>query len=321
MAAAPLVESYVNSANTTLNGAINNAVTSLVVPTATGFPISGQYRILVDVEIMLVTGGQGSSTWTVTRGIEGSIAASHLNGAPVRFILTAASLQELQWKDKIVIPSSAGNILDDEFDDASLDSAWVRVDNATDAANVTWTESSDILSMKNVGAGASSRYHALMKPLGAISFPVTIEAAIRYFSPYNFNYLTAGIGFADGNTYSAGSQIIARPYTSSNTPSSVTISYVTIAGYNTAILNADFGSGTQTIGGPLYLRLIWSAANTFQYWVSNNGVSWIQAFMNIAYTLTPTHFGFFGSNWGVGQSTICSLEYIRVFTSDKAGNP
>lgn len=320
MAAAPLVESYVNSAYTTLNGAINNAVTSLVVPTATGFPISGQYRILIDAEIMLVTGGQGSSTWTVTRNIEGSIAASHLNGAPVRFILTAASLQELQWKDKVVIPSSAGNILDDEFDDASLDSAWVRVDNATDAANVTWTESSDILSMKNTGAGASLRYHALMKPLGAISFPITIEIATRHFSQYAVNYFMFGVMFSDGVTYGSGKQIQTRPYTTASIATALRLSTTTNTGFNTELTYYE-SLNYQTMGGPFFHRLIWSAANTFQTWFSPDGVSWFQNSVNIPYTITPTYAGIATSNWGTNMTTIGSIEYFRVFTSDKAGNP
>ena len=320
MAAAPLVESYANSANTTLNGAINNAVTSLVVTSAAGYPNSGQYRILVDAEIMLVTGGQGTTTWTVTRGIENSIAASHLTGAQVRFIITAASLQELQWKDKIVIPSSVGHILDDDFDDASLDPAWVRVDNATDAANVTWTESSDILSVKNVGAGAASRYHALMKPLGAISFPVTIEIATRHFSQYAINYFMLGVMFSDGITYGSGKQIQTRPYTNGSIATALRLSTTTNTGFNTEVTPYE-SLNYQTIGGPFFHRLIWSAANTFQTWFSPDGVSWFQNSVNIPYTITPTYAGIATSNWGTNMTTIGSIEYFRVFTSDKAGNP
>jgi Tfp pilus assembly protein PilX len=66
-------------ANTTLAGAMTSAQTTLTVASATGFPTS-QFTIRVDDESMLVTGGFGTTTWTVTRGANGSTAASHLSG-------------------------------------------------------------------------------------------------------------------------------------------------------------------------------------------------------------------------------------------------
>ena len=66
-------------ANTTLAGAMTSAQTTLTVASATGFP-SSQFTIRVDDESMLVTGGFGTTTWTVTRGANGSAAASHVSG-------------------------------------------------------------------------------------------------------------------------------------------------------------------------------------------------------------------------------------------------
>lgn len=70
-------------ASTQLNGAINNSVTTVVVSSAAGFPGSGNYDILVESERMTVTGGQGTTTWTVTRGVSGTSAASHADTTPV----------------------------------------------------------------------------------------------------------------------------------------------------------------------------------------------------------------------------------------------
>lgn len=88
------LEQFANNASSTLNGAINNVVTTLVVQSATLFPTQGQFRILIDSEIMLVTGVSGT-TYTVTRGTEGTTAASHSNGVPVTHILTAAALNQI----------------------------------------------------------------------------------------------------------------------------------------------------------------------------------------------------------------------------------
>lgn len=67
-------------AQTTLNGTITSGATSLVVASASGFPGSGNYDIQIESEVMTVTAGQGTTTWTVTRGVNGSTAASHTSG-------------------------------------------------------------------------------------------------------------------------------------------------------------------------------------------------------------------------------------------------
>ena len=314
-------ETFSNSASTTLNGAINNSTTSIIVTSASPFPTQAYqfYRVLIDAEIMLVTGGQNTTTWTVTRGVENTAATSHANLAVVRAIVTATAITDLRFKYKI-FTSNTPHILDDEFNDNSLDSAWVRVDNASDAANVVWTEYHDVLSMKNSGAGASLRYHALLKPLNGLSFPLTIEIATRHFSQYAINYFMFGVMFSDGITYGAGKQIQTRPYTYGSIATALMLSASTNINFNTEI--AYFESlNYQTIGGPFYHRLIWSAANTFQVWFSPDGVSWFQNSSNIPYTITPTYVGISTSNWGNAMTTIGSIEYFRVFTSDKAGNP
>lgn len=316
------IESFTNNASTTLNGSIDSSQTSITVSSASGFPsLSYQkYRIIIDNELMLVTGGQGTTTWTVTRGIESSSTASHSSGVSVTHIVTAASLTQLKPSDNLWVPANISHTLDDEFDDNSIDGAWIRVDNSSDAANVTWTESGNLISMKNVGAGVGGRYHALLKSLGGRSFPITIDAATRHLSQYAISYFMLGIGFADGTTYGAGSQITTRFYTRNDTATAVITGIDGLANFLTASVASD-PYRIQVMGGPFYHRIVWSAANTFQAWVSVDGVSWIQFISNYSYTITPTHFGIFTSNWGSGQPTIGSIEYIRIYESNKFGNP
>ena len=90
------MEQFTNNANTTLNGSINSIVTSITVTSASGFPSSANYRISVDAEIRLVTGGAGTTTWTVTRGAEGTTANSHNSGATVSHIITAGSINQFR---------------------------------------------------------------------------------------------------------------------------------------------------------------------------------------------------------------------------------
>lgn len=68
---------------TTLSGSMTSGTATLPATSAVGFPTSGQYKVLVDSEIMLVTAGQGTLSWTVTRAQEGTTAAAHSSGATV----------------------------------------------------------------------------------------------------------------------------------------------------------------------------------------------------------------------------------------------
>jgi hypothetical protein len=73
---------------TTTSGSMTNSATSMGVNSHTNFPSSGNYYIAVDTgtnfEIMEVTGGQGTTTWTVTRGVSGfQGGVAHSSGVAV----------------------------------------------------------------------------------------------------------------------------------------------------------------------------------------------------------------------------------------------
>lgn len=73
---------------TTVTEALDTTETGVDVNAATGFP-GENYRVVVDhgtstEEIMEVTGGQGTTTWTVTRGMDGTSGVAHTSGATVR---------------------------------------------------------------------------------------------------------------------------------------------------------------------------------------------------------------------------------------------
>lgn len=89
-----MTEQLANSSTTTLNGGIDNAVTSLTVTNGTLFPSAGNFRILIDSELILVGARSGNSLSSLTRGIEGTSAASHSNGANVTHLLTKAGLDQ-----------------------------------------------------------------------------------------------------------------------------------------------------------------------------------------------------------------------------------
>jgi len=71
---------------THLAGAVTSATsTSLSVASADGFPFEGAHRLRVASELMDVTAGFGTTTWTVARGVDGTTAAtSYATGTKVQ---------------------------------------------------------------------------------------------------------------------------------------------------------------------------------------------------------------------------------------------
>ena len=62
------------------------ATTAVAAPAALQ---GGQFRVVCGSEIMIVTGGETTTTWTVTRGAEGTTAVAHATGASIAHVLTA----------------------------------------------------------------------------------------------------------------------------------------------------------------------------------------------------------------------------------------
>lgn len=84
-----------NFATTTLASAITSTTaTSISITSATHWPSSGNFRVLVDSEVMLCTAISGM-TLTVVRGYELTTAATHLSGSAITFQITAGTLRDL----------------------------------------------------------------------------------------------------------------------------------------------------------------------------------------------------------------------------------
>jgi hypothetical protein len=86
-------ERFANGGLSSLAAGIDDSVLALTVKSAVGFPGGGNFRIIIDSEIMLVTDVQGK-VFTVTRAQEGTSAAAHLADAAVFHVLTAGALAQ-----------------------------------------------------------------------------------------------------------------------------------------------------------------------------------------------------------------------------------
>lgn len=101
-----MAESLANLATTSLSAPCAPSDATISVANTTPFPAAGQYRIRIDSELILVTGGNNTLTWNVTRGVEGTASAAHSSGASVTHILTAQGLANFITSTAKTIPTT-----------------------------------------------------------------------------------------------------------------------------------------------------------------------------------------------------------------------
>jgi hypothetical protein len=89
---------------------MTSAQTTLTVASATGFPTSA-FTLRIDDEYMAVTGGFGTTTWTVTRGVNGSTAAAHVTAQTAEWKTPASG--EIAWNATTKTLTVAGTIFID----------------------------------------------------------------------------------------------------------------------------------------------------------------------------------------------------------------
>ncbi|CAN5335283.1 hypothetical protein BH10ACI2_BH10ACI2_21050 [soil metagenome] len=87
----------IDGKSTTLSAAISSSgATSITITSATGFPAAGDFIIQIDSELLKVTAGHGTTTWTVTRGFNGTTAATHSNSVAVDWNRT-----RIMWANEV----------------------------------------------------------------------------------------------------------------------------------------------------------------------------------------------------------------------------
>ena len=87
--------------DTTINGNINSSVTSIILSAAVGFPTNYPFVLALDYnaaaeELVLVTAQTATTTFTVTRGYNGTNPQAHRTGAIVRHVISAQDMTDMQ---------------------------------------------------------------------------------------------------------------------------------------------------------------------------------------------------------------------------------
>ena len=68
---------------TALAASLPASSSTMTVTSAAGFPASAPFRVKIESEVVIVTEGAGTTTWTITRGADYTTAADHANGVSV----------------------------------------------------------------------------------------------------------------------------------------------------------------------------------------------------------------------------------------------
>jgi hypothetical protein len=84
------------SSRTTLSAAINASATSLMVTSASGLPSGAPFALHIEAEALTVTAINGTSL-TVTRGVGGTTAVAHANGALVVYMSQDKAVEDPSW--------------------------------------------------------------------------------------------------------------------------------------------------------------------------------------------------------------------------------
>lgn len=130
---ANVVSQLANNAVNTLASAITDAQLTLTVGDAKAFPSTGDFRILLGSETMLVT-AVAVETFTVTRGIEGTVASAHSAGAIVKAVTTEGVLVDFDREHLVYGSASPRLAITDPATEGRAvvsDFTWVNQSTAT----------------------------------------------------------------------------------------------------------------------------------------------------------------------------------------------
>ena len=304
-------EQFANGGLSSLDAATDNDDLSLTVKSAVGFPTIGNFRIIVESEIMLVTAVQGK-TFTVTRAQEGTSAASHDADVAVFHVLTAGSIAQRDIEQfatgaianrdaagqagRLYLPTEGlvsqdnGSLWDmmplsRMTPPTSGDFTWVNQGTAT----VTDTKGMMVLATPNVSSGENLR--CLVKTAPATPYEITV--CILPQSPiYTTNATIAQYGICWRD--SASNKIITFGWGMNNYP--CTFSYDQWTNHTT--LSANQYQRTAPLFAPMWVRFSDDGTNRLVK-VSSDGFNYENASAAQGRTvfLTADQVGVFANSW------------------------
>jgi len=278
-------ERFANDAASTLDGQIDAAVTSLDVISAADFPAEGDFRIVVDNEIMLVT-GVSSNTFTVVRARENTTGVTHGDGVSVIQIITVGGLQRYVRDGVSLFNDSAlpkSNYLVDDADAVLTASNFTAVNQGT--STLTDYNSGGLLLFVPGPSATSVRFYKRAAPTPAYTLTAQIP---RWIMPRDVG-LDQGSTFGIGLRDASGVKLLLLSFAVSG---QICVSKMT----SPTVWDSDVAAIEIGISSPLWLQIEDNTTNhIFRY--SVDGQNWLTLLTQSRtnWLATPDEIGLHGN--------------------------
>ena len=279
-------EQFVNNADTTLSSSMTSGQTTASVADGSVFPSEGDFRIIVDDELMLVT-ARSTNTLTVERGIEGTTAATHSSGGEVTSVLTAGAIE------KYAAENGRGGNSNPPYRITKLSDGSIAT-----VSDFTWLNQGTATATDRDGRiviqappNASNQIRGLYQAVPTPPYEIVLAFN---FNTRRANYSQGGLSFrlTAGNVFSINrlstDQIEVHKFSNETTFTSS----------QTGAIAWDFGRG------PMWFKI--GDDNTdLSFHTSCNGLDWVEVHSEARTGFTaPDHVGFFTNPSGANNSDI-----------------
>jgi hypothetical protein len=276
----PNREQFTNAAQTTLNGALDNSQTNVVVTSGAVFPSVGNFRVIVESEIMLAT-ARSSNTLTVVRGYEGTSAVSHADTLLITHILTADAVDRMA-KDNVELwgyrPPLAKLVADDGS--TLLTSSDFGTDNASD---VTLSDQVGTMLIRKANQSNSDSFGVLYRSAPSAPYSYIVALSAIAIPTGDGSLCRWGFGFRQNSS----TKFLALTLASSRSTNQHTGSLlwsVTKANSPTSLASNLVDRRVCHILDPSWIKLE-NDGTTLKFFIGD-GVNWIQ----VASEAKTTHF-------------------------------
>lgn len=319
---------------------INASVTTLDVALATGYPevpfnIHINYDDYSKAEIIRVGAKSGVTFSSLERGYGDSTARSHASGDLIRHVIIDEDIETHTVSATAPANPNVGDVwVNPDVSDSALtvfEDTWIHHllerpstesihandqefigtisgTAVSDSGTTVWTQDKGLLSV-TVEDQTAGDYSTRLWTLTPTVPPVTVETVVRVVGESG---LTPSIGVCLTDGTSVSSNIVDVAYASSDKSADVYKGTITAAAASTD------QTLTYWMMPFIYIRIIWSATNTFKGVWSTDGISWSSfGAANTTQTMTPTHFGVAVAGMdGATAEMVGTFEYLRVTESD-----
>ena len=169
---------FFNDVGSALASNCTSSATTITVASSAGYPGgTTKFVILIGSELMLVTGVSGT-TWTVTRGVEGTTAAAHTAGDAIYGVLSAAALLQFLLSSDGIVAIAGGNSFGPLFPLTPPDSGSFSLYNNS-GGSLDSSQGVMTLAVKN---SSSAMFSGAEMALSAAPFTVIAALSICYGS-------------------------------------------------------------------------------------------------------------------------------------------